>query len=352
MIQHISKIKIFVIAIFSIFFINCKDNDNKKEKTENITIKTNDSNKPKSENLISKSTFQGENFAFYMTYFQSGGETDLPEISEEAVVEKFKKLKIVISGDTISIDGSKSFYEIDKMDSKKFFGRKYVYDYNIDVYKNIFGINNIDKNINFINLDTENSDVSPFKDYFLETGVAVYENELIFLNYKRYFVCFKKVEEIKSNNLKYSELPFDFERLDRLCKRDSRNKYQQLCDNEYPIFDFNDNPKLKNTIQEKIKDKNLLNYYNIRSPFKNISIIIVICEHEEESYGDQYIISVKDGSLVNLLEDNKDDFFHSKNFIINKDLTINIYENNGLRPKEKITSIFKLNQDGSFSNIK
>ena len=351
MIQHIKKIKLLLIILLSITFINCKDNEIEKVEVSNETaaIKSVDSNLLRNKNTIQE--VKGEGYAFYTAYFQSGGETDLPEINEDEVVQKFKKIKVVLSTEMISIDGSKSSYKIEQMDTKKFFGKKYLYDYNIDVYKNIFDIKTIEKNIHFISLDPENSDVSPFKDYFLETGIAVFENDFIFLSYKRYFICFKRVNKEKTFDKKYSELPFDYGRLDRTCQFDNRELYSEVCNNEYPVFNFNKNLKLKTILQEKIKDKTLLKYYNIKITL-NFEILVVVCEHEEESYGDQYIVSIKDNKVISILDNEKNQFFHSMNFVINKDLTVTFYQNNGIHPKEKINSIYKIKEDGNFLKLK
>ncbi|MFK7033296.1 hypothetical protein [Flavobacterium oreochromis] len=347
MIQHINKIRLIVIIIFSFFLVSCKNNEEIKKEEKNESVNSIHNNETvENKNIIPK----GDKYVLDFVYFQSGGETDLAEVNEEEVVQKFKKLNVFMSKDTITIDNVKSFYKIDNMDSKIFFGRKYNYDYNINIYKNVFYVD-LTKTCNFVNLDVNNNDLSPFRDYFLEGGDAIYEKKCLYLNYKRYIICFKKQNLTKKSNEKYSELPFDFEKLDRLCQRDSRSKYEELCNEEYPVFSFENNETLKKIFQKKIKNKNLLNYYKIKLS-NNLVIYIIICEHEEESYGDQFIASIKDDKIVNLLDDTQDDYFHSKNFMINKDLTINIYENNGIHPKEKIVSVYKINPDGNFSKIK
>lgn len=351
MIQNINKVKLITIVLFSILNLSCKSNSDEKSESINndsevvLDAKLSEvSSEPESNNS------EQENYFFYNAYFQSGGETDLAEISEEEVIEKFKKIKISLSTNTISIDGIKSSYTIDEKDSKKFFDKKYIYDYNVDVYKNFFNID-ISNKVNFLNLDIENNYLSPFQDYFLEGGDAIFNNGCLFLNYKRFIVCFKKQDKNKVWDKKYCELPFDYERLDRSCQRDSKSRYPELCSNEYPIFYFKNDPKLKSIIQDKIKNKNLLHYYNIKTTFKDINLMVVVCEHEEESYGDQYIVALKDNS-VSILSDEENEFFHSMNFIINKDLTVAFYENNGIHPKGKIVNVYKISNDGSFNKVK
>ncbi|MDR7211468.1 hypothetical protein [Flavobacterium piscis] len=64
--------------------------------------------------------------------------------------------------------------------------------------------------------------------------------------------------------------------------------------------------------------------------------------------GDQFIVSLKDNTIIDILSNDEDDFFHSRNFVVNKDLTITVYEINGLHPKEKINLTYKINNDGTF----
>lgn len=353
MIRHINKIKLVTFIFFSLINISCKNNLGENGKTEKINFPTENVNLKMSEIPIIKDETNSDkdNYVFYNAYFQSGGETDLPEISEEEVIRKFKIMKILLSKNTIFLNSSESSFTIDNKDSKKFFGKKYIYDYNVNLYKNIFSID-LSKIVSYLNLDVENNDVSPFKDYFLEAGDAIYMNNCIFLNYKRYVICFKKDDKNKIWDKKYCELPFDYERLYRSCQRDSREGYSQLCNNEYPIFYFKNDNSLKSLINEKIKNKKLLFYYNLKTNLNNIRTIVAVCEHEEESFGDQYIINLKNNNTVSILNDEKNDFFHSMNFVIDKNLDIIFYENNGIHPKEKIVNTYKINSEGDFIKIK
>ncbi|MDR7211467.1 REP element-mobilizing transposase RayT [Flavobacterium piscis] len=129
------------------------------------------------------------------------------------------------------------------------------YNYNVDLYKNFFNTD-IKDNVNYISLDVNNNDLPPFKDYFLEAGDAIYENNCLFLNYKRYVVCFKKEDKYKVSDKKSSELPFDFERVYRLCQKDNRSLCKELCNNEYHVFELKNESELKENLKLKLNNKN------------------------------------------------------------------------------------------------
>ncbi|WP_309609339.1 hypothetical protein [Flavobacterium sp.] len=351
MIPHIKKIKLLAIVLFSLSSLSCKDKLEKEIESKNSNSENLDSKFSNVTDEIVSNDNEAANYHFYYTYFQSGGDTDLPEVSEEEIIEKFKKMQVIISKNSISLDGVKSLYTIEKGDSKKFFGRKYVYNYNVDVYKNFFNVD-LSNEVTYLNLDVENNDLLPFQDYFLEAGDAIFENDCLFLNYKRYIICFKKNSENKVWDKKYCELPFDYERVDRSCQRDLRSRYSELCNNEYPITYFKNDDKLKIIIQDKLKNKNPLQYYNLKTSLKDIQTIILVCEHEEESYGDQFIVTLNGNKIISVLTDETNDFFHSMNFVIDNDLKITFYENNGIHPKNKIVNVYKINSDGSFLKVK
>jgi hypothetical protein len=346
MIQNIKKIKFFIISLI-VFFISssCKEEGN--EANAQLVVEDGSVLEVVSDGVLD-SNYQG--YEFYTTYFQSGGETDLPEVSEEEIVEKFRKVKLLMSKDTIAINDVKSYYNIEQLDSKKFFGKEYLYKYNISLYKNFFNVD-LKNKVTFLSLDINNNDISPFVDYFLEAGDAVYENDCLFLNYKRYVICFRKVDKTKVYDKKLSQLPFDFERVYRLCQRDNRSMYENLCNNEYPINTFKSNSDLFEKIKIKLGKKIPLYYYDLNINSEKNKVIVVVTEAEEESYGDQFVLSLKGNEIIQVLSNDSDDFFHSRNFNVNKDLTINFFENNGLHPKDKIVYNYKINPDGTFKKI-
>jgi len=336
----------FYIYLIPLFFISCK-----KEK-RNIEILNSDINIITTKLEENNSNTKVEKYVFNNAYFQGQDEYDFSEISEKEAIEKFKDLKISLtSNNIISIDDNKSSFKIEKRSSKDFFKDEKSYKYYLKIFKNFFNFN-VENKINYLQLDSNSSDSQSLDKYlFKEKRVIINENYL-FLIYEKHIICFEKDNINKIWDSKYCELPFDYEVLDRLCQRDIRDKYSKLCDKKYPIFYFKNNSDIKSIIQKRIPHKNLLYYYNIKSNFKDFDIIVVVCEHQEESYGDQFIITLKDNKIISLISDSKNDFFHSMNFFIDKDLKVTFYENNGRSPKEKIINTYQIINDGSFKEIK
>lgn len=245
MIQLINKIRISSVLFLLLLGYSCKE---KKISTNEVSADfvTKDSfveNDTTSINKINKEN-KYEKYIYYDSHFQSGGKTDFSEISKEEVIEKFKNVEMLVSEDTISINNSKSFYKIEEMDAKKFFGKEYLYSYYTKVYKDFFDID-IKNTVSYINLDINNNNVSPFKDYFMEGGDAICSNNLIFLNYKRYIICFKKEDNLKIiNNPSNCIAKSDF-KLPYSVKTNIKNvKYNILkCDNILGVEDFLCNEK-------------------------------------------------------------------------------------------------------------
>lgn len=345
MIPHIEKLKIYISALLIVFIYSCGES----QKTEGNQFATDKLDTRVSNHDIGIDTKYLQ-YKFYTSHFQSGGESDLPEVSEEEIADKFREVILLVSKDTVSLNGVKSFYSLDEMDSKKFFGREYVYNYNVDLFKNFFDID-LKSRVSYMDLDVNNNDLSPFKEYFLEAGDAIYMKDQIFLNYKRYIISFIAEDKRKKKEAKLCELPFNFERVYRLCQKDNRSLYNELCDNEYPLTHFKDNSEFLEKIKMKLKNKTPLFYYSLNIDTDITQLIVVVTETEEESYGDQFIFSLKDNEVLELLSNNKDDFFHSRNFKVNKDHTIEFYKNDGLHPKETTIYVYKMNKDGKFSML-
>lgn len=363
MIQHTKKMKKIIYVLFLLLNLSCKSNTEKSEKNNSLTdvIDTTSTKKEKNKESI---LVNGEKYIFYRAYYHQADENDIPEIYEDKVVEKFKDMKVKLSKDIISIDGTESHYTIEKMDSRKFFMRKYLYNYYVDAFKNGFEID-INKNVDYLQLDLSNNTESPFKDYFLDAGTTVFTNNCLFLNFKRYIICFKKEDRTKVWDTKNCELPFDFGRLNKVfgwCTDDKNQVtrcstlYPELVKNEYPIFYFRNNKELEKMVVKETKIASPNHYFNIKTNLKDIHTIVVCypSEESEESQGPEtYLMNIKNNKVISYIKDEKnDDFINFKDFVIDENLNITFYEINGLRPKEKIFRVYKMNTDGTFVKIR
>jgi len=345
-----TNIYLSVLLVISSIFLSCGEasdgNGSHKVAYSNAT------NSKLPENITKNDNKKGAEWSFYSAYYQRANENDKPEIYEEEVVNKFKEVQVFLTKDSIWIDDNVSGYTIETMDSKQYYVRDYVYENYVDAFKNGYSID-IKNNLSCLRINYERYLQAPFFDYFKEGGSTVFIDSCLFLNYKGYLVCYKKKANTPLDK-RQCDLPFDLEKADRLCQRDSRFGYPDLCANEYPVFYFKDNKQLEALVVNETKLANPDYYFNIKNNLDNINTIVVVypAEASDESYGDErYIINIKDNKVVSCIKD-EDALLNYKYFVINKDLSIVFYENNGLRPKEKILKRYQMNTDGSFSLIK
>jgi len=319
----------------------CKTNNEKIEESNLISEITDTISK----DIIQKNILDnGENFVFYKAYYFHANEDDIPEISEDEVVSKFKNINVKLSKDTISIDNVNSYYTIEKKDSKKFFIPKYLYSYYSKAYKDGFNID-VKDNVVYINLDIENNDKIPFVDYFMEAGDAVFMNNCLFLNFGKYIICFKKEENVKNLNREYCDLPFDFEEKNKLENSDKK-KYLEF----YPQIMGDKLFQIKKIISENTED-NPDEIYQINNGNIGFDSFIYCTYGDSDS---QSLINIKNNKIIAnealgyAMPENKT----YQSFIINKDLTINIYDIDYNSRLKKILEKYQIRQDGSIVKIK
>ncbi|CAM3791646.1 hypothetical protein FLGE108171_15165 [Flavobacterium gelidilacus] len=346
-INNRNLISLYFFLITSLLFLSCKGNNRKEQVNNEENIYKDSKVKLEEQNK------QNDEWQLYRCYYFSNDEYDNPTITEEEVLNIFRKIKIFTSKDSLWLNNDISSYEIKtKNEASKYFRKDYEYEQAIKSFKYGFDIDIKNKPLSYIWLDPEKYMESPFSDYFNEGGSAIISNDFLFLkNYEGYMICYKKVDKNKIWDKKYCELPFYTGRAHSLCQTDSRKRYKDLCTNEYPLFYFDNDKELQENLKAKIPYKNLLYYYNLKTNIKDISTIVVITEHEEESYGDLFLVNLKGNEVVSVMENEEIDFFHAYNFEVKSDLTINVYDDNGMRPKEKISFVFKINDNGSFKRI-
>lgn len=181
------KTKIFFIKtiLFLITITSCKKEVNNiinKNKETNDTLLTNkEEKKVEIEIKDNKTTFKL---------------IDVKQISNnkpiDSIISRLKSIKIEIKDNIITLNNYKAKFTTDKSDSKKFFSQNYIYKFYTDyLYKNY----NIDiKNqVNYVEIGYEDSQKYPFKDFFLEGGVTVFEKDYLILQYSDYLIVFKKL---------------------------------------------------------------------------------------------------------------------------------------------------------------
>lgn len=344
MILNTRSLKKIIYILILLINISCKTNDEKADK--NISTSEDVNNVAESNSLKSENTsFKGESYTFYKAYYFQANANDTPEIQEDEIVKRFKKLDIKLSKDTISINNVKSYYNIEKKNSRKFFGKEYLYAYYLDAFKKGFNVD-IKDTVSYVNLDIENNDKSPFVDYFFEAGDAVFMNNCLFLNFGRYIICFKNDQAKAESDNKYCELPFDLEQKDKLANsnKDSYSKaYPKLIDSKLL--------EIKKIISEVSDGDNADEIFQINNgglPFDSF----VYC-----TYGDsdsQTLINVKNNKIIGkeaigyAMPDNET----YQSFVINKDLTIDVYDVNYNSRSKKILERHQIKQDGSIVKIK
>ena len=175
--QH--KLCKIIIIILTMVFVGCKDNeklDNNfgtkafKDKLLNNTAQL--------KNIDAKDTICWE-LVDVVRFF------DKPIEQED--VDKFKKLDIKFTGDTIIIDKAKAIFVKDEIESKEYFGKGSLYVYFTDYLLDNFNIN-IKNKVTFLGLDYKDARKKPFNYYFLING-----DYLFLYNSEDYYVlAFKK----------------------------------------------------------------------------------------------------------------------------------------------------------------
>ncbi len=353
MIPNINNIFRILGLNFLIFLnISCKlEGENKKN--ENLTKTTEKVQLKDSTDIVLEKTDKNiDTYKFYQCFYLNKDEYDNPNVYEDQIYNHFKNLKIEISNkNTISINGSKSIFSIENINSKKYYRRDYEYKHAIKFFKYGFDIDIENKKLQYIWLDPIKYLEKPFNELFEEGGSALIFNDLIFLkNYESYMICFKKINQSNSKNENICKLPFYTGRAEKYCKDNRGDIYKFLCE-EYPIHNIEKDKKLKTELEKYIPQKALLYYYKLETGLNDITTLVVVTEHEEESYGDLFLVNLKDNKVISILDDEKNDFFHAMNFEIKSDLSIIVYEDNIMRPKEKINSIFKIDDKGSFNRM-
>jgi hypothetical protein len=364
MIPNINKI-IRILTLSFLLFLNtsCKsEGENKKNEvltttTEIIELKDSSDIELKE----SDKSIDGDTYEFYQCFYLNKDEYDNPTLYEDQIYNHFKDLKIkILNKNTISINGNKSPFSIENIDSKKYFRRDYEYKSAIKSFKYGFDIDIENKKLKYLWLDPLKNTESPFKELFEEGGNALVFNDLIFLKkYEGYMICYKKRDKSINKNENTCKLPFYTGRAEKYCREGMKGTFKFLCE-EYPIHYIEKDKNLKTELEMCIKNKILLYYYKLETGISDISTLVVVTEHEEESTGDLFLINIKNNKVVSLLEDNSkifldndsNNFFHAHNFEVMSDLSIIIYEDNQMRPKNKVIAKYKITSSGTFSKIK
>lgn len=352
-----SNRKYILILILSITVLACKSNNNNDEKNtiENSEIISNDIQKSDSINIIDKS----ENLKLCKIYFYKANEGIVPEVSEAEVFKLFQNVSIKISTNEIILNGKKSSYKIDSMDSRKFFTRRYVYNVKVETYKKGFNVD-LSKIATYLDLSVENNNVSPFKEYFMEAGDAIYINNTLFLNYKEYIISFVKenntnnciLKNSSDNNIssKKIDLPFDYQKYLDLCYLND----DTICDKQFPYYKADELSSITSLINNKI-NKNIPNkIYCIQNAGVIFETYIFEIRDENEDYLQKfYLINIKNNEIIANQEigqsidgEAPEDFDENdKTFIVNKDLTISVFEKI-YKKKSKLYKKYKISSNG------
>jgi hypothetical protein len=340
MIQHTKKMKNLIYVLLLFLNLSCKSNTEKSEKNNSVSkvIDTDTVEKDESPKSV---LINGESYKFYRSYYLQADANDIPEISQDKVVEKFRDMKVELSKDIISIDGIESNYTIEKMDSRNFFMTKYQYNYYVKAFKNGFDIDIIN-NVNYLQLDLSNNSKSPFKDYFLDAGTTIFINDCLFLNFKRYIICFKKEDKKKVSDKKSCGLPFDFEKV-KICSQNCNQIYPQYTSMELPNI-------AKITVELTQYEPDIIYLLNNG----NLKFQTFIVQYSGDAIS-QTLINIKDGKLISSQNigyemDGEDESYQS--FIIDTKLNIDIIDINYKTKLRKVLNSFKINSDGKIIKIK
>ncbi|WP_426484812.1 hypothetical protein [Flavobacterium sp. 2] len=344
MILNTKSLKVLIYILILFVNISCKTNDEKIDK--NITISEDVNKVADNNNLKSEDTsFKGESYVFYKAYYFQANANDIPEFSENQIISKFKKINIKLSKDTISIDNVKSYYSIEKKNSRKFFTKEYLYAYYVDAFKNGFNID-VKDTVSYINLDIENNDKSPFVDYFLEAGDAVFMNSCLFLNFGRYIICFKSDQNKVELDNNYCGLPFDLEQKDKLANS-NKEKFSKV----YPKLKDDKFLEIKKIISESSEGDNADEIFQINNGGLAFDSFLYCIYGDSDS---QTLINIKNDKIIAkeaigyAMPENET----YQSFVINKDLTIDVYDINYNSLSKKFLERHQIKQDGSIVKIR
>ncbi|MGV3611800.1 MAG: hypothetical protein ACO1N0_12670 [Fluviicola sp.] len=292
---------------------------------------------------------KGQIYTFRTAYFQSTGDTDFPEFSEQAVSKKFKNITIRFSSDSIYLNDFGLPIEREEPKISFFFRRKYEYNY----YKSAFRIGyneELGDKIQVLFADFHGDQSSEYWNYFFEGGYAIIKGQSLYLNFKRYVVQYSS-EPLKKNEL--CKLPFDMWQNSRFCDYDNRETNGSFCDCNFPVYLLSKEPGLKSSLEKLIQDKDrtIKTIHKLNTGKGNPEIYIIIAQPIEESSGDYFIVIRDMKNKLHILEDPEDEFLHSKDFIISTELKITFYENAEYSPKSQVKSEFQIQPDGSYQKL-
>ncbi|CAM3791680.1 hypothetical protein FLGE108171_15175 [Flavobacterium gelidilacus] len=359
MIQHIKLIMVNKILISLLFlFLSCKNsehnniNENKidtvfsteiidsslSNRNENYQVDASDSNRDEIEfDLVSVKQFSNNK-------------------PVDSIVSRLNAIKVKMNDKNIFINNISAPYSLDKSDTKKFFGRGYVYDYYVDfLYKN-YKIE-IKNQVDYVEISYEDAQKHPFKDYFLEGGVTILINDYLFLQYSDYIVTFKKSSKVLSNKKLSIKLPFDYQKYLDECYLIDDSK----CDDKYPFYSSKEMQSLSKLINEKISKNNPETIFcidNDELPFE--TYIFNIRGNGNQDYLRQTIlINIKNNTILGKqiigispdadIPDGADATI--KSYILNSDLTINIFEIRFGKIQKKIIEKYQIKTDGTIEKI-
>lgn len=334
-----NRISSWTIGILTLLIFGCENPspDIKNPEKELKSGQTKEQNSPKQE------------FNFITAYFQMTGDTDFPEVSEKVVAKKMKQITIRLTADSIYLNDFALPIEHETPKTDFFFGRKYEYNY----YKSAFqtGYNeDLGNKLSVIFADFKEDHSSEYWNYFFEGGYAILKGQNLYLNFKRYIVQFSS-EPLKKKQL--CELPFDMWQDWRFCEYDERESNGDFCASKFPIYMLNKDKEMKASLELLLKEegRTLKTVHKINTPKNHPDILVVIAEAEEESSGDYFIVMRDPKNGLTILKDPKDEFLHSYNFIISKNLKVTFYENNAYSPKKDIKCEFQILSDGTYSKL-
>ncbi len=330
-----SNVFSWTIGILAFLIFGCKSSDDQNSNTEQTQGHT--------AGKISKK----EEFTFRSSYFQQTGDTDIPEVSEQTVREKFKDLSIRLSTDSIYINDLGLAIEREKIKTNSFFGRKYERDY----YKSAFQLaydEELGSEMEVIFVDFQGDQSSEFWSCFFEGGYAIVMDGNLYLNYKRYLVQYSSEPLKKASQC---ELPFDMWKAWKFCEYTDRTVNCDVCDSEFPLYSLKKDEKLKSSIEQSMDGRTIKNVYEMNTKKSNLHLFVVSAEPIEESTGDYFIIIQNNKNEFTSLNDENDEFLHSYFFTISSSLKVTFYENTGYIPKQKVNSEFQIQANGTYSKL-
>lgn len=246
--QH--KLCKIIIIILTMVFVGCKGNEKLNNNFGTKVFKDESLNKTAQlKNIDAKDTIFWE-LVDVVRFF------DKPIEQED--LDKFKKLDIKFTGDTIIIDKAKAIFVKNEIESKKYFGKGSLYVYFTNYLLDKFNIN-IKNKVTFLALDYEDARKKPFNYYFLKND-AVYIGDYLFLyNSEDYVLAFKKkpVKKRKDFSSIYEK--------SKGIKLPLKSKYEIVNSSDNLI-------KIPNTFQSFLGLNHLDNFSGIKLPEINKNI--------------------------------------------------------------------------------